>query len=328
MNSTPRRILASSLFLLAATLILGSCATRLPPAEPIDVLGPLSPGALAYVEARGDDIGLIARKLEASTSPERPKLREAFRSVQSLAARGRLFGLALLPEASSEVTSPDAAGAEPSKATPNFEAAIAGDFDAFGLWLNFVGSRGWRQSEGLWQNRSLDLGVALPRRGLLVAAKGDARALAARAKAPGAPPLPEAYAKLVDEGLVIWIPDPIRRLGPGFGLEGSILADQGLPTFDLLLIARTDPLRNHDSTDKAYLDLDAAILPREGGSARLLLPAIRLGWYFLGDRLPFEGKASFKLDGDSLRIAGLRLPLARLSAIVEKAVEDGEKAGK
>lgn len=316
MKPRQRLGLATTLLPFAIALLLGSCATGLPPPEPVDVLGPLSPEALVYVEAKGSDVSLIAGKLESEVGADKPKLRDAFRSIRGLAARGRLFGLALLPEQKA-----DSAGPKP---LPPFEATVAGNFSSFGLWFNFIGARGWRQTGGRWENTSMDLGVALPRNGLLVAARGDVRPLAARALSKSPPPLPEAYAKLVDEGLIAWIPDPLQRLGPGLGLETSLLAAQGLPTFDLLLIARTEALKDGAPGSRDSLDLDLAIIPRGGTSARLLLPAIRLGWYFLADRLPFEGRPSFQAEGDSLRIGGLRLPLARLAAIVEKGMKDEE----
>ncbi|HUX42375.1 MAG TPA: hypothetical protein VMV83_14500 [Rectinemataceae bacterium] len=314
MRPTPRFRLAALLLTFATVLLLGSCATRLPPPEPVDVLGPLSPQALFYVEARGSDVSLIARELESGTGADKPKLRDALRSIRGLADRGRLFGLALLPGQKSDAARPNP--------LPAFEATVAGNFSSFGLWFNFIGARDWRRTEGRWENRSMDLGVALPRQGLLVAARGDVRPLAARALSKRPTPIPEAYAKLVDEGLVAWIPDPIQGLGPGLGLETSLLAAQGLPTFDLLLVARTETLKDGAPGSRDALDLDLAILPRDGASARLLLPAIRLGWYFLADKLPFEGKPSFKAEGDALRIGGLRLPLARLAAIVEKGMKD------
>ena len=350
MRSAPRFALLS--VPLALTFLFGSCATRLPSPQAVDVLAPLDPAALVFIEAGGEDVARLAKGLEAvkPAEGERTQLEETARALGGLARHGRRFGLALLGESAATVASGGSGGdgggtsggtsgggggggggsggapglttegdkpsrQGPTLRIPPFEAAIDGDFTAFGLWLNFITARGWRQEKGEWKNRSLDLAVALPKRGLLVAAKHEASGPAARAMTTAPSPLPQRYAGLVEKGIVAWIPDPLNRLSHGLGLGQLDALD--LPPFGLLILATTgnaSPSRSDDGGPS--LDLDIRFVLPDAETAKLLMPAIRVGWFFLARNLPLEGEATFGLEGDSLRIRGLKLPLAKLVTLL------------
>jgi len=311
MRRPGRLALSASALLLAA-----SCATRPPPPVAVDVLAPLDRNAIALVEARGSDVALLAKELGASAPPDGKKLRDAAGALGGLATRGRLFGLALSAAQGPKPESKEAV-------IPPFESVIAGDFDAAGLWWEFIFAPGWRHEKGEWNNRSLDLSVALPRSGLLVAARGDARYLAKRAEANGASPLPPRFAGLVNEGVVVWLPDPLHRLASSLGPDAAALSQLGGPPPDVLVLARLPDLAGAKGGDDGIVDLEVYALMGSEYSARILQPAIRLGWYFLArkSRLGFHGEPEFHREGDTIRITGIGLPFASVVALASRALD-------
>lgn len=335
MRAFHRARLAAPLLVGLAFVLVSSCATRLPETAPAELLAPLDAEAGLYVEARGGDVVLLAKALEVAAAPENDRLRDMARSLRGVGSRSRLFGLALLgPDAPGTATKPALPDGE---ALPPFEAAISGDFDSFGLCLGLVTARGWRRTGAEWKNAGLDLALALPRRGLLVAAKGSALELAARTGQARPSPIPRRYEPLLTEGLLAWFPDPLHRLAPrlGFAELPTIVAD--MPAFDLLLVLGREGLAKAAAIEEGRSPGEAAATKAAGETridirifaitdsertARIIQPAIRLGWYFLARELPLriEGEPRFEREGATIRIEGLGIPLSSLVELSSKTI--------
>lgn len=313
---------ASRLTLLIgiASLLAVSCATKpaLPPAEP-DVLGPLSPAAYVYLEARDRSVRTLAVGIEAAAVGKDDGRHSIARSLAGLAERGRLFGLALIPEAPA-LAQGDAAGSTGAESFarspasprfPAFEALVAGDFDPLGLWFNFVCSPGWSDSKGQWRNSALGLSVALPKTGLLAAAAGDAAELSTRARTPTRPasPLPARYAGYVDKGIVAWLPEPLSRLAPRLGAPVAV-AEMDLGLVGALVVAEPEPGRD-------AMPVEIRLLFADENRARLGLPASRLAWLFVSKRLPLASGSSpgFSREGDEILVSGVELSAGGLAAL-------------
>ena len=299
-----RSLLAASLLLLSA-----SCATRLPEGRAVDVLAPLDPSALAMIELRSGLLGKLAGQLEAAAPAGDREFREAAKGLANIASRSRTLGLAFLPDAVSAPPLPSTSRGESDPVTaglPPFEAAIAGNFDPFGVWLSFATSSGWKKRGDEWKRG--DLSVSLPRKGLLVAGRDDLSGLLSRAQRSLPSPLPARIAALPPSDFLAWLPSPLERLGPRLGFSPALLEDLGTPPFDVAIRGDLDE-------GKEGLDLDIVVLTKSETAARLFQPALRLGWLFVGRSLPFalEGQPVFTREGELLRISGLRLPLSSLA---------------
>lgn len=181
---------------------------------------------------------------------------------------------------------------------PPFEAALVGDLPVFQAKLALAFSRDWRLRKGIWTNSGLGLGLAFPRRGLIVLASGSPEALLSRL-ASGAPgPFPPALAELSAKDMASWLPDPFGRLGE------SLLGERlDIPAEGILVAAKVK--------DGGY-EVSLAFQMRDPDSARIYRPAARIAWFALARLLlPGEaGLASPRFDLEDRAIIARNLALS------------------
>lgn len=206
--------------------------------------------------------------------------------------------LAILPRPSSD----------PPGGLPPFEAALVGDLPIFRAKLALAFSRDWRLRKGIWTNASLGLGLAFPRKGLIVLASGSPQGLLDRLASGALGPFPPALAGLSAKDMATWLPDPFGRLGVALLGERLDIPAEGI------LVAAT-------VKDGGY-DVALAFQMRDADSARVYRPAARIAWFALA-RLLWPGEAGlasprFELEGRAIVARNLALSETGLAAALAR----------
>jgi len=266
--------------LCVAAALASSCATAIRLGEGAEPLALLSPDLAAYLAIDGD----VARRLVPSLLDESEAA-----SLRPLLERTTSAALGLGPA--------DSSGAR------RIEAALVGDYPFRRAGLALAADRAWKREGDAYLHRATGIRALPAGPGLVLASTGSVEPLAARARQPGASPLPARLEPLAGKALVLWAPDPLSRLAPG------LVGDQGpgasMPLRGLLVAADARP-------DGSYL-ATVAFLMADAESARIYRPALRLAWYFLargtlGDSASSVPGARFSLDGELVYASDVVIP--------------------
>jgi len=199
-------------------------------------------------------------------------------------------------------------GGSAAPGLPAFEAAFVGDFPVLRVKLALAFNKDWRLRKGTWTNARLGLGLAFPRKDLIVLASGSPEALIGRLKAGRPGPFPPSLGELSDRQLACWIPDPFGRLG--LALLGERLE---IPSDGILIAA---------NLEEGGYSAALAFQMRDAEAARVYRPAARLAWFALSRfLLPGEaGLASprFELQGKAIVARDIAISESGLSGALEK----------
>jgi hypothetical protein len=282
---------------MAAILLLASCSTMPKAGSPAaaSVTGGLDPSALVDPGA-----AIIMRADRAILDRLLPVLlgKDQAGALAPLEKGLKVASLALLRRE----------GGAAAPGLPAFEAAFVGDFPVFRAKLALAFNKDWRLRKGIWTNSSLGLGLAFPRRDLIVLASGSPEALIERLKSGRPVPFPPALGELSDRQLACWIPDPFGRLG--LALLGERLE---IPSDGILMAANLK-----DGGYSAAL----AFQMRDAEAARVYRPAARLAWFALS-RFLLPGEAGiasprFELQDRAIVAGDIAISESGLSGALAK----------
>lgn len=280
---------------IAVFLAMGACASlgRQAPPNPgesgLDPSSLVDPGALMVIRA---DKAIIDSLLPLFLSKDQVK------ALEGLGGGLKLAALAILPRKE----------ASPPGGLPPFEAALMGRFPTFKAKLALSLSRGWKHRAGIWTNAELGLGLAFPRKDLVLVASGSPKGLVARLAEIRQGPFPADLKDLSSRALACWIPDPFGRLGEA--LLGERL---DIPAEGILIAA--------DLKESSYT-ATLAFQMRDSEAARVYRPAARLAWFALSRYLlpgrPGLGSVRFEIRDRALIAQDLVLDAADLSEVLAR----------
>lgn len=265
--------------------LLFSCATPLPYEKPADPLELLSPDAMVYLRLRGPSLGELAPALLGESLAKR---------LEPIVERTDSLALAVLP------------------GSGGIEAVLLGRYP-FG-WARYSLSRdeAWRPEGQGFRNDAAGLAVAFPGPDLVLASTAPLEPLLGRLS-PGAARQAKIPAGLAAEHgrdeVFAWAPEPFTRLLAPF------LGDRiEVPAKGLIVAAR------REGKEASNYELTVAFLMKDGDSARIYRPAVRLGWY-AASRFLLPGNAAapalrFESSGELIRSEPLVLGQGELAALL------------
>jgi len=274
-----------------ALVVLASCAAPLVVSKSLDPFAVLAPDELAYLRMDG----ATARLLAPSLLP---------------AGQGRALAPLL------DRTTSLALGLRlPSDHGASFDAVFLGSYPFRSAGIALAGSRGWKREGEGFANESEGIRVSIPGPALVLATSRELEPFLARAKNPGASPLPPRLASLADRELLLWIPKPFSGLAQS--LFGSSM---DVPALGLALFASRS--RGTATGEESY-DLSAIFLMKDEEAARVYRPVLRLAWYGLArflfaDEADAVLSARFTLSGDEYASSAVELPAPALAAALSR----------
>lgn len=293
---------AGGLLLASAFALLSSCATAgRPGARAVEPLSLLSPDALAYAELSGPALPRFAPLLA-------PEAQAA--SVSKVIARASSASLALLP-------------ADPAGGDLPFEAVLLGDYPRSSTRLALSLSKDFKKRGDGFVDEKAGLSVAVPRSGIVLAARGEVSALSSRLASGGSSPLPARYSGLAAPGreaspLLLYVPRPFERLGPSFLGEPLVP-----PVTGLLIAARAL------AEDPERYGLTVVFLFGSEADARVYKPVARLAWLGLARSLfpeagPDFSSPSFEAEGSDLAAKSLEASASEIEEALRRIGSMGQ----
>jgi hypothetical protein len=336
-HNAPRLAAAApaTLFVAAVLIVLGSCATPLRVESTVDPLALLDSGAAAYVRLSGASARDLAPDMAAWLQAALAKAQKggdvnakapaAFttKSLKGVLDRTRLVGLAIWAPGGAPLDGTTAAKgtasptAEAGIRLPSFQACLLGDFPFRAASFSLATDGAWKREGSGFYNKDSGLRIAVPGPELALASNGKLESLLAAAKSPASSPVPERLASLASRDIIIWAPEPMKRLTPGLAEAGI-----DIPIRGVMLAASPQPGADPKAGAgkvEAY-DASIAFLMEDAQSARLFRPALKLAWYALSTQLfPASESArgaNFSLDGELYQASGIRLTRADILGLV------------
>ncbi|HET7838664.1 MAG TPA: hypothetical protein VFL04_02805 [Rectinemataceae bacterium] len=307
-GSPPSLLLGATAF---CSLLLG-CAAPLVVEREIDPLAILGPGALVY--ARLD--GVAARSLApAMLPPDQGKaLAPLLKRTESMA-----FAIGARDSAGPAADKAKPGGAEAVRpdgdpkggALPALDAVFLGDYPFRAASLVLGSQPGWRREGQAFANAATGIRAAVPGPAVMLASTGDYDDLLARVKTPPGSPIPRRLEALSSKELMVWVPEPFKRLAALFVGESM-----GIPARGLLVSATRKP--GAPGAEAVYV-VTVAFAMTDANSARIFRPAFRLAWYLIARTLLTEEADAalalhFSLDGELYWATGLELHASTLAA--------------
>jgi hypothetical protein len=263
----------------------------------------------------------LAASFQNAASQASSQRERVHKDAAGLAARVRTLALALRATAPGKDSGEEV---EAGPGLPTFDAVVDGDFPALALSVALGGGKGWKREGEGWRNAGLGIALHEDRTGRLFLSS-----LPPPGPDQGSPTsvgLPPGILGEDRANLIVWLPDPLHRLRLRSGSAARFLADIELPIEGVLLEARLRAAlagsgAKNVATPSSTFDLVLSVHLSDADSARIYLPALRLGWAIAAPRFLRGGESSprFARDGNLVVISGLAARADELVSLISSA---------
>jgi hypothetical protein len=193
-----------------------------------------------------------------------------------------------------------------------YEAILVGSGYPFrAASMALAGNSAWKRERVGYRNAKAGLSISMPSPDVILAASGSLETLAGRLSTHGPTPMPPELSELCDREIVVWSPDPFRRLAKLLWGEAMDIPCKGV----LLSAGRAGSTAGHEDgedgeAEEPVYEATVVFLMEDSESARIYRTPARLATFALihalspedAEALPRFGLSDNAIVSESFRI--------------------------